>query len=70
MSVNSLGIQRSASDANLERFSTSKAYKNSHLHPNNIKKTHNYSKTSDSSNTGDSISGKVRRTTSQEKLST
>ena len=62
MSVSGLGIQRSASDANLERFTSSKAYKNSHLHPNKIKKTHNYSKTPDSSNTGDSISGKVGRT--------
>jgi hypothetical protein len=63
MSMNSLGIQRSASDANLERFTNSKSYKKSHLHlhiPNNIKKSHNYSKESDSSNTGDSINGKVR----------
>ncbi|CAB4004207.1 eukaryotic translation initiation factor 2-alpha kinase 1-like [Paramuricea clavata] len=61
MSMNSLGIQRSASDANLERFTNSKSYKKSHLHlhiPNNIKKSHNYSKESDSSNTGDSINGK------------
>ncbi|XP_028410003.1 eukaryotic translation initiation factor 2-alpha kinase 1-like [Dendronephthya gigantea] len=58
MSMNSLGIQRSASDANLERFTASKSYKNSHLHvPNNIKKN-TFSKGSDSSNTGDSISSK------------
>ena len=60
MSMSNLGIQRSASDANLERFTSSKSYKKSHLHlPNNIKKSHSYSKESDSSNTGDSIGGKV-----------
>ena len=64
MSTSNLGIQRSASDANLERFTCSKSYKKSHLHhhiPNNVKKGYNHSKESDSSNTGESISTKVRR---------
>lgn len=62
MSVNSLGIQRSASDANLERCD-SKSYKQSHLHlhiPKGVKKSPTlYSKESDGSSTSDSIGGKV-----------